>query len=132
MRIVDYKTDRHCKYNIRIHVVWTPKYRRAVLINGVETRLEQIIRDAAKEKGVDILALNIMPDHVHLLINVPPSVGLHKIVKLMKGRSSRLLREEFPFLKSKLPTLWTHSYFASSVGTGQEKAIFEYIEMQKA
>ena len=132
MRITDYKTDRHCKYNLRIHVVFCPKYRRPVLINGIESRCEEIIRQTCKEKGVDVIALNVMPDHVHLLINVPPSVGVHRIVKAVKGRSSRYLREEFPQLKSKLPTLWTHSYFCSSVGGGQEKAIYDYIETQRA
>lgn len=132
MRITDYKTDHHSKYSLKVHLVWTPKYRRPVLISGVETRLEQIIREVAKEANVDIIALTIMPDHVHLLADIPPSYGVHKFVKMAKGRSSRILRSEFHWLTTKLPTLWTHSYFCSSVGGGQQKAVKDYVENQKA
>ena len=81
--------------------------------------------------SVDIIEMEIMPDHVHLLMEVDPQFGIHKAVKQIKGRSSRILREEYPWLKSKLPTLWTNSYFVSTVGGAPLSAIKQYIENQK-
>jgi len=72
-----------------------------------------------------------MPDHVHLLVEVDPQFGIHHLVKLMKGRSSNLLRNEFPWLKKKLPCLWTNSYFVSTVGGAPLEVIKQYIEQQK-
>lgn len=72
-----------------------------------------------------------MPDHVHMLIEVDPQFGVHKAIKQMKGRTSKILREEFPHLKTKLPTLWTNSYFVSTVGGAPLSAIKQYIENQK-
>ena len=69
-----------------------------------------------------------MPDHVHLLVEVDPQFGIHRLTKLIKGYSSKILREEFPFLKTKLPTLWTNSYFVSTVGGVPLEAIKKYIE----
>ncbi len=72
-----------------------------------------------------------MPDHVHLLVEVDPQFGIHKFVKLAKGRSSRILREQFPWLRSRLPTLWTNSYFVSTVGGSPLAIVKQYIENQK-
>ena len=72
-----------------------------------------------------------MPDHVHMLVEVDPPFGIHKLVKNLKGKSSRILRKEFPILTTKLPTLWTHSYFVSTVGGAPLEAIKQYIESQK-
>jgi putative transposase len=112
-------------------VVWCPKYRRKVLIENIAQRLEQIIATACQERQCDILRLEIMPDHVHLLVECDPQFGIHRLVRLIKGRSSRLLRQEFPTLKSKLPTLWTNSYFVSTVGGEPLAVIKQYIENQK-
>jgi putative transposase len=101
-----------CKY----HVVWCPKYRRPVLVRGVDVRLKKIIREVVSERRAEIIEMEIMPDHVHLLIEVDPQYGIHRLVRQMKGRSSRLLRQEFPWLRSRLPTLWTNSHFVSTVG----------------
>jgi hypothetical protein len=90
-------------------VVWCPKYRRKVLVDGVDVRLKEIIREVAAERRAEVIELEVMPDHVHLLIEVDPQFGVHRLVRLMKGRSSRLLRQEFPRLRSRLPTLWTHA-----------------------
>ncbi len=111
--------------------MWTPKYRRPVLINGVDNRLKDIIREVAEETSCEIFELEIMPDHVHLLVEVDPQFGIHHLVKLMKGRSSNLLRNEFPWLKKKLPCLWTNSYFVSTVGGAPLEVIKQYIEQQK-
>ena len=116
-----------CKY----HVVWRPKYRRKVLMNGADVRLKELIHEAAAEHRADILELEVMSDHVHLLVEVDPQFGIHRLVRLLKGRSSRILRQEFPWLKSRLPTLWTNSYFVSTVGGAPLAGIKQYIENQK-
>ncbi len=85
----------------------------------------------AKEWGCEILELEVMPDHVHILCEVDPQLGVHKFVKRVKGRSSRLLRQEFPQVKSRLPTLWTHSYFVSTVGGAPIAILKQYLENQK-
>ena len=104
-----YKSNRHVLYSCVYHVVFCPKYRRKVLVNGVDKRLKAIIDQVATELGCEIPELEVMPDHVHILCEVDPQFGVHKFVKRVKGLSSRLLRQEFPHLKSRLPTLWTHS-----------------------
>jgi len=100
-------------------------------VDQVETRLKEIIHQIANDHGSEILELEIMPDHVHLLIEVDPQYGIHKLIKSMKGASSRTLRAEFPSLKSRLPTLWTNSYFVSTVGGAPLEVIKQYIENQE-
>jgi len=117
-------------------VVFCPKYRRKVLTGDVAERLKEIVRGVADEAQAEILELEVMPDHVHLLCEVDPQFGIAKFVRLCKGRSSRLLRQEFPALKSRLPTLWTNSYFVSTVGGAPFggaplSVIKQYIEQQK-
>ncbi len=126
-----YKSNRNVVYSCKYHVVWCPKYRRKVLVNGVDTRLKELITQICQEIQVDIIEMEIMPDHVHLLIEVDPQFGIHKAVKLIKGRTSRILRTEFPYLKTKLPTLWTNSYFVSTVGGAPLSVIKQYVENQK-
>jgi putative transposase len=101
------------------------------LIDGVDTRLKEIIVAICKEASVDIIEMEIMPDHVHLLLEVDPQFGIHRAVKAMKGKTSRILRQEFPWLKSRIPTLWTNSYFCSTVGGAPLSVIKQYIENQK-
>jgi putative transposase len=112
-------------------VVWCPKYRRKVLLEGVAERLKQIIAEVCQEHQADIVQLEVMPDHVHLRVECDPQFGIHRLVRLLKGRSSRLLRQEFPVLKRKLPTLWTNSYFVSTIGGAPLSVIQHYIENQK-
>jgi putative transposase len=126
-----FKSNHNVVYSCKYHVVFCPKYRRSVLVNGVDTRLKEIIQATAAEFRCELIQLEIMPDHVHILCEVDPQFGVHKLVKYMKGRSSRLLRQEFPHLKSRLPTLWTHSYFVASVGGAPLAMIKQYIENQK-
>jgi putative transposase len=101
------------------------------LIHGVDTRLKEILQQVASEFQSEIIEMEIMDDHVHLLVEVDPQFGIAKLVRYMKGRSSRLLRQEFPWLKSRLPTLWTNSYFVSTVGGAPLTAVKQYIENQK-
>ncbi|MGY2894848.1 IS200/IS605 family transposase [Deinococcus sp. UYEF24] len=128
---VTYKSNKNVVYSCKYHVVWTPKYRRSVLIDGVDERLKTIIADLCAETDSELLALEIMPDHVHVLVEVDPQFGIHQFAKLAKGRSSRLLRQEFSWLKSRLPTLWTNSYFVSTVGGAPLSVIKQYVEQQK-
>ncbi len=118
-------------YKNQFHVVFCPKYRRPVLVDGVDVRLKEILLEKAAELDVKILSIEIMPDHVHLFISFDPRLMLHKIIKILKGASARILREEFPSLKSRLPSMWTRSYFSCSVGHIGEAAVRRYIEEQK-
>jgi putative transposase len=126
-----FKSNNNVVYSCKYHVVWCPKYRRKVLVNGVDQRLKQIISATAAELHAEIIELEVMPDHVHGLCEVDPQFGIHRLVRHLKGRSSRLLRQEFGWLRSRLPTLWTNSYFVSTVGGAPLSIIKQYIENQK-
>ena len=118
-------------YSCKYHVVWCPKYRRKVLTDEIATRLKELIIETAEGINADVIEMEVMPDHVHLLIEVDPQYGINKAVRHIKGVSSHVLRSEFPSLKSRLPTLWTNSYFVSTVGGAPLSAIKQYIENQK-
>lgn len=126
-----FKSNHNVVYSCCYHVVWCPKYRRKVLINGVDIRLKQILQSVASEFGANIREMEIMPDHVHVLVEIDPQFGIAKLLRYMKGRSSRLLRQEFYWLKSRLPTLWTNSYFCATVGVAPLEIIKQYIQNQK-
>jgi putative transposase len=126
-----YKSNRNVYYSCKYHLVWCPKYRRKLLGEDVAERLKQIIVEVCREHQADVLSLEIMLDHVHLLVECDPQFGIHRLVRLIKGRSSRLLRQEFPLLKRKLPTLWTNSYFVSTVGGAPLERMKQSIENQK-
>lgn len=126
-----YKSNNNIVYSCKYHVVWCPKYRRKVLTNGVDVRLKELLLAYSVTLSVDILELEIMPDHVHILMEVDPQFGVHKAVKSLKGYTSRILRKEFPTLKTRMPTLWTNSYFVSTVGGAPLEDIKQYIENQK-
>jgi putative transposase len=126
-----YKSNNNVVYSCKYHVVWCPKYRKSVLIGSIAGRLKTIIRDVVSEKKSEIIEMEIMPDHVHLLVEVDPQYGIHRLVKQIKGRSSKLLRSEFKVLRTRIPTLWTNSYFVSTVGGAPLAVIKQYIERQK-
>lgn len=126
-----YKSNNNVVYSCKYHVVWCPKYRRKVLVNGVDARLKVLITEICEEHKIDLIEMEVMPDYVHLLVDVDPQFGIHKAVKQIKGRTSRILRDEFDFLRSRLPTLWTNSYFVSTVGGAPLSEIKQYIEDQK-
>jgi putative transposase len=128
---VTLRTNANIAFQCAYHVVWCPKYRRKVIGGRMEQRLKEIIAEVIAEKGAWLIELETMPDHVHLLVEVDPQLGVHKLVKAIKGRSSRLLREEFPWLKSRLPSLWTNSYFVATVGGAPLSVIKRYVETQK-
>ena len=128
---VSYKSNKNVVFSCKYHVIWCPKYRRKVLCQGVDKRLKDIIETNCKEMQAEIFEMEIMPDHVHLLVEADPQMGIHLLIKRLKGSSSRMLRQEFPHLCSRLPTLWTNSYFVSTVGGAPMQVIKQYIENQK-
>ena len=128
---MEYKSNHNVVYSCKYHVVFCPKYRRKVLVDGVDIRLKELIKEICQELHVDLIEMEIMPDHVHLLLEVDPQFGIHKAVKTIKGRTSRILRQEYHWLTTKIPTLWTNSYFVSTVGGAPLAVIKQYIENQK-
>lgn len=128
---VKYKSNKNIVYSCKYHIVWCPKYRRKVLVGNVEKRLKEIIQEVANEVNVEIIEMETDKDHIHILCEVDPQFGVNRFIKLAKGRSAKILREEFPHLKTKLPTLWTNSYFISTVGGAPLEVIRQYIENQQ-
>lgn len=120
-----------CSYNLGYHIIWCPKYRRKVLTGDVELKLKEIIHLKCDELDCEIKELNIMPDHVHLFVKTKPIIAPHFLVQQIKGLSSRILRKEFKHLKTKLPNMWTRSYYIESVGHISENTIKKYIQEQK-
>jgi putative transposase len=111
--------------------VWCPKYRRSVLREPIALRLKTILQETIDQYKSELIEVEVMEDHVHLLVEVDPQFGVHKLMKRLKGISAKKLREEFPELRSKLPCLWTNSYFVSTVGGAPLNIIKAYIENQK-
>lgn len=126
-----YQRNNNIVYKCKYHVIFCPKYRRHVLVDGVDERFKEIALEVAKEFRFEIESMEVMPDHVHLLISCDPQFGIHKVVKRIKGRSSHDLRKEFQDLRTRLPTLWTNSYFCLTVGGALLSVVKEYIESQK-
>ena len=126
-----YKKNAGAVFSLKYHVVWCPKYRRPVLGGAVGKRLVVLLRKKARELEMEIHALEVMPDHVHLFVESDPRWCVAEIVNRLKGSTSHDLREEFPWLKSRLPTLWSRSYYAGTVGHVSEKTVKAYIENQK-
>ena len=125
------KRTRHAQYNINYHLVWCPKFRRPVLGGVVGKRLEQLIPQEVERMDGDVLELVVMPDHVHLFASFPPNLAIAQIVHQIKGASSRQLRQEFPFLRSRLPSLWTRSYYVGTAGHVSAETIRQYIDEQR-
>ena len=126
-----WKTNRYSVYNLGYHLIWTPKYRKKVLTNGVDVRLKELLIKKSKELDLVIEKMEVMPDHVHIFVKSEPIHAPHYIVQQFKGYSSRVLRQEFSQLRMVLPTLWTRSYYCESVGNISEEAVKRYIENQK-
>ncbi|MGE9516527.1 MAG: IS200/IS605 family transposase [Solitalea-like symbiont of Acarus siro] len=131
MQVKRWNTSRHAVFKCQYHFIWCPKYRRKVLVDGVDTRLKELIFEKATKNGWIIHALEVMPDHVHVFAEATVDDSPAFIVSQLKGYSAFVLRNEFPFLKSRLPSLWTRSYFCSSVGHISGSTVKQYIENQK-
>ena len=126
-----YKSGNHLVYSCQYHVIFCPKYRRPVLVDGIDKRLKELIKSKESEYEYEVLDMEVMPDHVHLILDVNPKIGIFTTVNHIKGYTSHELRNEFPNLKRKLPTLWTRSKFISSVGAVTLEIVKKYIERQK-
>jgi putative transposase len=126
---MQYKHSKNKVFLINYHLIWCPKRKKKVLVGEIKTRLGQIINEVAKEKNIEILAIEIMPDHIHLFVSSHPNILVHNLIKAFKGRSSNNLRKEYPELL-KLPSLWTRSYFISTERNVSSETIKKYIEAQ--
>jgi putative transposase len=126
-----YAKNAGAVFSLKYHLVWCPKYRRAVLVKPVDSRLKTLLQQKANELGLTIHEMEVMPGHVHLFVEGAPTICVAEIVNGLKGFTSHTLREEFPFLKSRLPTMWSRSYYAGSVGSVSEAVVRKYIEAQK-
>ena len=118
-------------YNLGYHLIWCPKYRRSVLKPPVDERLKEVLEMVADDHGWTVENMEVMEDHVHVFLKLPPTVNVAFAVNQLKGASSRILRGEFPHLKKRIPSLWTRSYYAESIGHISEDTIKRYIEDQK-
>ena len=126
-----YRTNAGAVFSLKYHLVWCPKYRRKVLVAPVDARLKELIGQVAADHEMTVHTVEVMPDHVHLFVEADPTLSVAEIVNRFKGRSSRVLRQEFASLRSRLPTLWSRSYYAGSVGAVSEAVVRRYIEAQK-
>jgi len=126
-----YKKDNGLVYSCQYHVIFCPKYRRKVLTGNIEQRLKELVLEKQEEYGYAVIEQEVMPDHVHLLLDINPKTGIYPIISKIKGYTSHTLREEFSELRSRLPTLWTNSRFVSTVGSVALEVVKKYIEDQK-
>jgi len=126
----DYVHARTNVHLINYHLVWCPKRRRRCLTGGVRTALIAHLRDTALRYGWEVIAVEVMPDHVHCFIGAPPRCAVSFIVKILKGTSSRALRASFPVL-ARRRVLWSPSYFAGTAGNVSSATIERYIAEQR-
>ena len=133
IRMVDqrYRKNQGAVFSLKYHLVWCPKYRLPVLIGAVADRLATLLREKANELDTQVRALEIMPDHVHLFIETDPTLAPAHVANQFKGFTSRTLRQEFRHLRSRLPALWSRSYYVGSVGHVSEATVKRYIASQK-
>ena len=129
--MVGYAKNSGATFTLKYHLVWCPKYRRPVLEPAIAARLGILLHEIATRFEITVHALEIMPDHVHLFVESDPTMCVAEIVNRFKGRTSRVLRTEFPALRSRLPTLWSRSYYARSVGHVSARTVERYIARQK-
>ena len=120
------RTTRHSKYHIFYHLVWIPKYRKKVLGEPVKQRLEGILMEIAKEKGLEIKGMEIMPDHIHLFVSSPPQNSPSLLINWFKGISSRVYNHRFKDSHIK----WTNAYYVGTAGTVSKETIQKYIQEQ--
>jgi putative transposase len=126
-----YRKHAGCVFTLKYHIVWCPKYRLPVLIGEVASDLRILLHKKAEELQVTIEAMEIMPDHVHLFVASDPTEAPQRLANQFKGYSSRILREKYPHLRSRIPSLWSRSYYIASVGKVSEATVRRYIAEQK-
>lgn len=131
MTIAKYKSNFNIVHSCKYHVVWCSKYRRKVLTEEIQEHLKTLIEEICKNRDAEILALETMLDHVHLLVQIDPQFGISKLIREVKGKTSRILRDSHKSLRTRIPTLWTNSYFVTTVGGAPLSVIQQYVENQK-
>lgn len=127
-----YRHIRGSVSTLTYHFVWCPKYRRKILTGAIAERLSALLPERAAALQLEILALEVMPDYVHVFVKAPPTLAPQHIANQLKGYTARVLRDEFPQLRSRLPSLWSRSYYVGSAGAVSTDTIQRYIEQQKA
>lgn len=128
---LEYQRDEHRVHLIAYHLIWCPRRRKSILVGKMKERCQYLIEAKCKEQGWLILSLAIQPDHIHVCVRVWPANSAADVVKQLKGVTSFSLRKEFQEVTSKLPSLWTRSYFASTAGNVSKETIQRYIDAQK-
>lgn len=128
---IEYNTKNHYVYSCKYHIIFCPKYRSKILKDDIAVDLHEIIENECFKKDINILEMEIMPDHVHLLLDCPLDNGPLQIIKSIKQQSAFLLKRKHPSIKTRLPNLWTRSAFISTVGSTSLEAVNEYIKNQK-
>lgn len=128
--MVEYRTGSHTVYDIQYHLVWVTKYRYPILQGEVAERARELIRQTCASREIKILKGHVSKDHVHLLVSCPPALSPAQVVQYLKGRSSRMLQDEFSHLKKRYwgQHLWARGYFCATVGVVSDELIREYIE----
>ena len=131
--MVDYQKGSHTVYDVKYHFVWVTKYRYQVLTGEIAIRVRELIRQSCLSRGITILKGSVGKDHVHLLVSCPVVLSPAKIVQYIKGRSSKILQDEFPHLKKRYwgQHLWARGYFCATVGTVTDEMVKAYIENQE-
>ncbi len=125
------RSNQNIVYQCHYHVVFCPKYRRKVLTGAIAARLKVLAQEVVEKWGQEFVECEVMPDHVHLLVGCDPHFGIHRLIKFVKGATAHQLREEFPALKQRLPSLWTNSYYCGTTGGVTIETVKKYVENQK-
>lgn len=130
---MDYRRSSHSIYDLKYHIVFCTKYRYRVLTGQIANRARELIREICSTNDVEIVSGSMSPDHVHLLISVPPGISVSRIVQYVKGKSSRKLQQEFELLRKKYwgQHLWARGYFVVTVGNVNAEDVQKYIENQE-
>ena len=132
MKNIKYWVGGHTKHRMIYHLIWIPKYRKRILKGKIETRIRELFKQCAEVNNWEIQELNIQEDHIHMIVQLIPSISISKVVQLFKGGSSKIIREEFPELEEFLwgDSFWSDGYFAETVGRVDEEVIREYVRNQ--
>lgn len=126
-----YQKTRSSTYACEYHIIWCAKYRRTALSAAIQARFKELVLESQEKYGYIVRAVETLTDHVHLLISIPPTEAVGVMIGKIKGMTAKVLRDEFPYLKSQLPNLWTRSYFVASTGGVTLEVLKQYVENPK-
>lgn len=128
--MVDVIYNRNAVYQTAYHVIWCPKYRKAILVGNISDSVAAMLEQICEENGWPVISKEIQPDHIHLFLTIPPAIAVAQAVKILKGTTARKLFVEYPSLKKKLwgGALWSPSYYVGTAGNVSAETIQRYIE----